>query len=174
MAWDSVDLRTESGLPLSDADRETLLEIAGKAILDSDEDPAVVIRAAKRVGRKLGIIQNLRAYATRAVNAALERAAIAKKEKEKPVCQYDVERIADLARRDQIENQVLVREALEALSAQDREIFLRRMAGDTYTVIDRDMNLTPRTAETRVRAAKRILRQFLDDKNGRQTGSRVG
>jgi DNA-directed RNA polymerase specialized sigma24 family protein len=171
MAWDAVDLRTGNGSPLSDADRELILDIAGKAILESDQDPAVAIRAAKRVGRKLGIIQNLRAYATRAINAALQRAATANDQKERAVCQYDVERIPDLARRDQIENRVLVRESLEILSAQDREIILRRMSGETYTAIDREMNLTPRTAETRVRAAKRVLRQFLDDKIGRQTRS---
>jgi DNA-directed RNA polymerase specialized sigma24 family protein len=171
MAWDAIDLRAENGTPLSDADRELILDIAGKAILDSDQDPAVAIRAAKRIGRKLGIIQNLRAYATRAINAALQRAATANDQKERAVCQYDVERIPDLARRDQIENRVLVRESLEILSAQDREIILRRMSGETYTAIDREMNLTPRTAETRVRAAKRVLRQFLDDKIGRQTRS---
>lgn len=115
----------------------------------------------------------MRAYATRTINAALERAAIAKKEKEQSVCQYDVERIADLGR-EQIENQVLVREALEVLSAQDREIVIRRMAGDPYSEIERDMTLKPRTAETRFRAAMRILRRFLDNNIERQTGSRVG
>ncbi|MGA8597944.1 MAG: sigma factor-like helix-turn-helix DNA-binding protein [Bryobacteraceae bacterium] len=174
MAWDAVDLRTQNGLPLSDADRETILDVVGKAILDSDEDPEVLIRAAKRVGRRLGIIQNLRAYTTRAVNVALRVAALRRDEKEQPVCQYDVERIADWARRDQIENQVLAGEALETLSAQDREIVIRRMAGEPYSEIERDMNLKPRTAETRFRAAKRTLRRYLDAKTGRQTSSRVG
>ena len=97
MAWDAVDLRTGNGSPLSDAEREIILEIAGKAILESDQYPAVAIRAAKRVGRKLGIIQNLRAYATRAINGASQRAAITNDQNERGVCQYDVERIPDLA-----------------------------------------------------------------------------
>jgi DNA-directed RNA polymerase specialized sigma24 family protein len=174
MAWDAIDLRTGNESPISDSDRDVILDVAGKAILDTDQDPAIVIQAAKRVGRRLGIIQNLRAYATRAVNAALRRAAIAADENERGICQYDVERIPDLVRRDQIENRVLVREALEVLSAQDREIILRRMAGETYTAIERDMDLTPHTAATRVRAAKRLLRQFLDDKIERQTRSSGG
>ena len=75
MAWDAIDLRTKNGLPLPEADREIILDVAGKAILDSDQDPAVVIRAAERVGRKHDIIQNVRAYATRTINAALHYAA---------------------------------------------------------------------------------------------------
>ena len=170
MAWDAIDLRTDGGVPLSDADREIILDVAGKAIIDSDQDPEVVIRAAKRVGRKLQIIQNLRAYATRAVNAALQRSARAQDSKERVVCQVDVEAIADLERRDQIENQVLVRELLEGLTALDREVVLRRASGEPFTAIDREMDLKPRTAEIRFRAARLVLRRLLDEKLGRQTG----
>lgn len=49
---------------LPEGDREIILDVAGKAICDSDQDPAVAIRVAERVGRKLDLIQNLRAYAT--------------------------------------------------------------------------------------------------------------
>lgn len=171
MAWDSVDLRTSSGLPLPEGDREIILDVAGKAICDSDQDPAVVIRAAERVGRKLDLIQNLRAYATRAVHAALSSAERKENLRERPVVQRDMEAIADLTRRDEIEKRVLVREILEHLSAQDREIFLRRVAGEPYSHIDADLNLTPRTAETRCRAARRLLRQLLEKKFGGATGS---
>jgi DNA-directed RNA polymerase specialized sigma24 family protein len=172
MAWDAIDLRTKTGLPLSDADRETILDVAGKAILDSDQDPAVVIQAAKRVGRRLHIIQNLRAYATRAINAALHTAERKQVLKEQPVVQRNMEGIADLTRRDEIERRVLVREVLEHLPAQDREIFLRRMAGEPFSKIDGDLNLTPRTAETRCRAARRVMRRLLDEKFGQQTRAR--
>ncbi|HEX5426266.1 MAG TPA: hypothetical protein VF283_22450 [Bryobacteraceae bacterium] len=172
MAWDTIDLRTDNGFPLSDADREVILDVAGKAILNSDQDPGVVIRAAKRVVRKLQFVENLRAYATRAIYAGLQSAAIRQEVKDRPVCQYKVETIPDRIGRDRIENQLLVREALDALSAQDREIFVRRMAGDTGAEIDRDMNLKPRTAEARFRASKLILRQVLSEKVGRQTRSR--
>jgi DNA-directed RNA polymerase specialized sigma24 family protein len=172
MAWDAIDLRTKNGLPLPDADREIILEVAEKAILDSDQDPAVVIRAAERVGRRHDIIQNVRAYATRTINAALHYAQRKQELKERPVARRDMEGIADLKRRDEIEKRVLVREVLEHLPAQDREIFLRRVAGEPYSKIDTDMNLTPRTAETRYRAAKRLIRQLLDEKLDPPTGSR--
>ena len=172
MAWDAVDLRTETGLPVPDADREVILDVAGKAIVRSEQDPTVVIRAAERVGRKLHIIQNLRAYATRAINTALNRAAMNKQSKDVTVVHGNVEALPDLRRRDEIEKRVFVREALEHLDAQDREIFLRHMAGEPCSMIDRDMHLKPRTAETRYRAAKRILRRVLDDKLGPDTGLR--
>lgn len=172
MAWDAIDLRTKNGLSLPDADREIILEVAGKAILNSDQDPAVVIRAAERVGRRHDIIQNVRAYATRTINAALHYAQRKQELKERPVVRRDMEGIADLKRRDEIEKRVLVREVLEHLPAQDREIFLRRVAGEPYSKIDTDMDLTPRTAETRYRAAKRLIRQLLDQKFDPQTGSR--
>jgi hypothetical protein len=116
-----------------------------------------VIRAAKRVGRKLRIIQNLRAYATGAITTALHRAATEQELKDQPVCQRDMEDmegLADLKQQDQIENLVLVHELLEALSSQDRKSFLRKMSGETCPEVERDMNLTPRTAEIRFRASK--------------------
>ena len=168
MAWDAIDLRTKTGLPLSDDDRATILDVAGKAILGSEQDPAVVIQAAKRVGRRLHVIQNLRAYATRAINAALHSAQRKQLLKEQPVVQRNMEGIADLARREEIERRVLLREVLEHLPALDREIFLRRTAGEPFSHIDGELNLTPRTAETRYRAARRVMRRLLDQKLGQQ------
>ena len=168
MAWDAIDLRTKTGVPLSDDDRETILDVAGKAILDSEQDPAVVIQAAKRVGRRLHVIQNLRAYATRAINAALHSAQRKQLLKEQPVVQRNMEGIADLARCEEIERRVLLREVLEHLPALDREIFLRRTAGEPFSHIDTELNLTPRTAETRYRAARRVMRRLLDQKLGQQ------
>src|SRR4051794_25568561 len=64
MAWDAVNLRTDRDLPVSEADREIIFSAAEKALLQSDQDPSIVIRAAERVSRKLHVIENLRAYAS--------------------------------------------------------------------------------------------------------------
>jgi FixJ family two-component response regulator len=87
----------------------------------------------------------------------------------------DVESAAELSDRsqaDQIENRILVRELLETLCPQDREIFLRRMAGETCPEIDSGMNLKPRTAEGRFRICKHALRKVLEERLDRQTGAR--
>ena len=74
MAWDAVDLRTQGGMPVSPAERQIIFDVAERAILNSDRDPDVVLRAAARVSRKLDFIGNLRAYATRAISRALNKA----------------------------------------------------------------------------------------------------
>lgn len=84
MAWDAVNLRTDRGLPVSAADREIILSAAEKALLQSDQDPSIVIRAAERVSRKLDVIENLRAYASRAMSTALHRAARESRAKKSP------------------------------------------------------------------------------------------
>ena len=69
----------------------------------------------------------------------------------------------------QIEKKILVRELLDTLSPRDREIVMRRVSGDTFPEIDNEMKLKPRTAETRFRASKAILRKLLDQDLGRET-----
>jgi DNA-directed RNA polymerase specialized sigma24 family protein len=176
MAWDAVNLRMEGGLPVSDAHREIILGVAEKAILDSDHNTgvAIVIRAVERVGRKVHLIDNLRAYASRAIATAVRRATRDQALKERPVCTRDMEALPDLSQQDTIEKQVMVRGLLETLPQQDREILLRKVAGETCAEIERDLNLKPRTAETRFRASKAALRQLLADKLDGQTRSRVG
>lgn len=172
MGWDAINLDGADGLPVSEADREIILRAAEKAILKSDQDPDVVIQAAQRVSRKVHLIENLRAYAARAMSSAVQRAAKDQSEKEPSTCQRDPEGFPDLTRRDEIEKRVFVRELLESLHSQDREIVLRRVFGDTGAEIDRDLDLKPRTADTRFRAARTALRKLIADKLNTQTRSR--
>lgn len=72
----------------------------------------------------------------------------------------------DDGKSDQIENRILVRELLETLAPQDREIVVRRMSGDSFPGIDNDLNLKPRTAESRYRASLVALRKTLRAKLG--------
>jgi hypothetical protein len=164
MAWDSTNLRTQDGIPVSPTDRDTILDVAGQAIIASDRDPDLVIRAAQRVSRKLHVIDNLRAYATRAVSRALDKAERAEWKRNSHVSSRDMETIADYSQTDKIENEILCRELLDKIEAQDREIFLRRIAGDTFPQIDCVLNLKPRTAERRFRLCKAVLRKVLEGK----------
>src|SRR6185437_4196481 len=168
MAWDAIDLRTQGGMPVSPAERQIIFDVAEKAILNSERDPDVVLRAAARVSRKLDFIGNLRAYATRAISRALNKAERAQIKKDALVSFGNMETIGDFSQNDKIENEILVRELLDTFTPQDREIFLRRMDGDRFTEIDNEMNLKPRTAEQWFRVCRASLRQVLQDKlNGR-------
>jgi hypothetical protein len=136
MAWDAVDLRKQGGIPVSSAEREIIFDVAEKAILNSDRDPEVVLRAAARVSRKLDLIGNLRAYAARAISRALNKAEKAQQKKDALVSFGNMETAADFSQSDKIDNEILVRELLETFAPQDREIFRRRMDGDTFAEID--------------------------------------
>ena len=171
MAWDGLNLHTENGLPISDEHRQIILNAAEKAILKSEHDPNFIIRAAKRVARKLHLIENVRAYATRAMTTAVNQAAREQWRKEPQLSQREMDEVPDLSRHDDIENRLLVRELLDSLSDQDREIVLRRVRGEACKDIESDMNLKPRTAETRFRAAKTALRQIAKTLD-KQTGPR--
>jgi hypothetical protein len=160
MAWDAINLRTEDGFPVSEADRETILNVAEQVLLAGDHDPKHVLNAAKRVSRRLHVVDNLRAYATRAMSVADDRAEKQQAAKQKQVVQREMDELPDLSHREDIENQILVRELLESLPSLDREILLRRVSGESGPEVDRDMNLKPRTSETRFRAAKNTLRQL--------------
>jgi DNA-directed RNA polymerase specialized sigma24 family protein len=160
MAWDTLNLRTEDGFPLSESDKETILNVAEKVMLGSEHDPKYVLNAAQRVAGRLPLIDNLRAYATRALFAADDRAEKQQAAKKKQVVQREMDELPDLSHRDDIENRILVRELLESLPDLDREIVLRKVSGETGSAIDREMNLKPRTSETRFRAAKAALRQL--------------
>jgi hypothetical protein len=172
MAWEAVNLRTQGGTPVSSADREIIFDVAEKAILKSDRDPDVVLRAAARVSRKLDLIRNLRAYATRAISRALNKAERAQHKKDALFSFGDTESAVDFSQTDKIENEILVREILDTFTKLDREIFVRRMDGDTFPEIDNEMNLKPRTAEQRFRVCKASLRKLLEDKLNRRASLR--
>jgi DNA-directed RNA polymerase specialized sigma24 family protein len=171
MAWNGLNLYSENGLPISDEHRQIILNAAENAILKSEHDPNFIIRAAKRVARRLHLIENVRAYTTRAMTTARHQAAREQWRKEPQMSHREMDAVPDLSRRDDIENRLLVRELLDSLSDQDREIVLRRVRGEACTDIESDMNLKPRTAETRFRAAKTALRQFARTLD-KQTGPR--
>jgi DNA-directed RNA polymerase specialized sigma24 family protein len=124
------------------------------------------------VSRKLDFIGNLRAYATRAVSRALNKAERGQKKKEALLSFGNMETAADFSQNDEIENEILVRELLDTFTPQDREIFLRRMDGDRFPEIDSEMNLKPRTAEQRFRVCRASLRQVLQDKLDRRASLR--
>jgi DNA-directed RNA polymerase specialized sigma24 family protein len=171
-AWDALDLHTETGVAVPEKDRETILEVAKKALEDGYRDPKQVLQAAARVGRRAHVIENVRAYAVRAifrVKSKMEPAQV--KQEQLTDNEYGAE-LPDHSQVDQIENRILVRELLETLCAQDREIFLRRMAGETCPEIDSAMNLKPRTAEIRFRVCKNALRKVFQEKLDRKTCAR--
>jgi DNA-directed RNA polymerase specialized sigma24 family protein len=173
MAWDTVDLRTQMGLPVCDADRETILDAVEKAILKSDRDPETALRAAARIARKIHALKNLEAYAIRAVFRAMKKEGFEQAKKDSVVLSStDVAVLPGPAGVGQIENRILVRELLDTLSSRDREIVMRRVSGDTFPEIDNEMKLKPRTAETRFRASKDILRKLLDQDLDRRTLTR--
>lgn len=171
-SWDALDLRTEGGLPVPETDRETIVEVANKALQDGYRDPKQVLQAATRVGRRAQGVANVRAYAMRAIFRVKSKMGSAQvKEEQLRDIEYDG-KSPDRSQVDQIENRILVRELLETLCPQDREIFLRRMAGETFPEIDSAMNLRPRTAEVRFRICKNALRKVLQEKLDRKTGAR--
>jgi hypothetical protein len=66
-AWDTLDLRTQAGVPVPEGDRETIVDVASKALQDGYRDPKQVLQAATSVGRRAHLLENVRAYATRAI-----------------------------------------------------------------------------------------------------------
>ncbi len=48
-AWDALDLRTRTGVPVPEGDRETIVDVANKALQDGYRDPKQVLQAATRV-----------------------------------------------------------------------------------------------------------------------------
>ena len=171
--WEALNLRHDGGIPLADKDEETLLEIAGKALHDGDSDPKPVLQAIKRVTVRAHLVENLRAYAIRAIFRAKRKAEAKQAITEQLVNIDRAAEVPDFSQIDQIENRILVRELLETLCPQDREIFLRGMAGETCEEIDLAMNLKPRTAERRVRICKSALRKELQEKLDRKTCARA-
>ncbi len=173
MAWDAVDLRTQMGLPVCDADRETILDAAERAILQIDRDPEIALRAAARVARQTHVVKDIRAYAIRAIFRAMKKKGFEQAKKDSAVrSSTDVAVLPSPADVGQIEKKILVRELLDTLSPRDREIVMRRVSGDTFPEIDNEMKLKPRTAETRFRASKAILRKLLDQDLDRRTLTR--
>jgi hypothetical protein len=164
MAWDTIDIRTQAGIPVREAERETILNAAERALLKSDCDPDVVLRAATKVGLRIHAVDNLWAYANRTIFRAVRKAANAQIKKDHTVIKAAMLTSPSHLAADQIEISALIRDVLDTLNSQDREIFVRRMAGDTFLEIDQEMGLSSGTANRRFRACKNTLRCILGTK----------
>ena len=172
MAWDALDLHLDSGISGSEEHRQTILDVTSKAIQDGNRDPKRVIQAAKRVGRRAHLVENLRAYAMRAIFRVKSSSSVTQIREEQLFEEGSIVELTDRVQVDQIENRILIRELLETLSPQDREIFIRSMEGETAPEVDIAMNLKPRTAEGRLRICKNALRKVLEEKSDRTTYTR--
>ena len=168
-AWDLRDMGSDSARPVSEEDQATIWEIASKALEDGQRDPERVLQAARRVGRRAHLVDDLRAYATRAIFRVKKTVGQAPVEEEQFPEGGPAVEPADYSQVEQIENRILVRELLETLSPLDREIFLRMMGGKTCAEIDSMMHLKPRTAEIRTAFCKNALRKALQEKLDRRT-----
>lgn len=136
--------------------QQLILEIASRALESGHRDTDKVFEVAEQVGLRAHLVDNLRAYATRALFRVKGRPQV--REEQLAETKYATA-LTDSSQVERIEARILVRELLEILSPTDREIFLRLMNGQTCREIDAAMNLKPRTAEIRSAVCKNTLRR---------------
>lgn len=168
----SIDLSEKASDPLASANasedgqhreqQRVILEVASRALENASRDPDQVLAVARNVGLRAHLIENLRAYATRAIFRVKPKPQIAEEQ------MNDTKHAAaliDLTHVDKIEARILVRELLEQLPSDlDRAIFTRLMNGQTCREIDASLELKPRTAEIRVMVCKNALRRAVESK----------
>lgn len=170
--WSELNPGVNKEHGLEQTERQTILEIANKALESGQRDPDQVLRAARRVGQHAHLVKNLRAYATRAIFRVKDSIELAQS-KEEPLDEFEfATELIDGSQVERIENRILIRELLETLAALDREIFVRRMRGETCPEIDSEMRLKPRTAEIRFLICKNALRKAFMDKLDRKKCTR--
>jgi len=142
--------------------QKLILEIANRALDNGNRDPDQVFAVARNVRLRAHLVNNLRAYATRAIFRVKSKPQI---HEEQLVDTRHAAALVDDSHVDKIEARILVRELLEGLSSDsDREIFTRRMKGQTCPEIDTAMQLKPGTAEIRVTVCKNALRRVFQNK----------
>ena len=162
----------KSSDPLANADasetgehseqQRLILEIASRAIETGNRDPDQVFAVARNVGRRAHLIQNLRAYATRALFRVRPKPHVPE---EQIVEAKHAAALVDASYVDKIEARILVRELLDQLpSDSDREIFGRLMRGQTCPEIDVSMQLKPGSADIRMKVCKNALRRAVQSK----------
>jgi hypothetical protein len=173
MDWARLDSRMPGEISVSDADRKTIQQVAEEAILKGDHDPEIVLDAAAKALSRVDVIENLRAYARRTIVRAIKKTTIAQARKDPLAASSSLEGLCNLADNDKIENAILVRELLDTLAPLDREIFVRKMEGETFPEIDSEMSLRPRTAEFRFRVCRTLMRQTLNEKRNSGKSLRV-
>ncbi len=171
-AWNELNLGARDEEALDAEQQQTILDVANKALENGHRDPEQVLRVAKSVRRRAHMVENLRAYATRAMFRIKDSVGLAQA-KEEPIEDFEfAAELIDVSQVEQIENKILIRELLETLKPLDREIFTRHMRGDTCPEIDADMGLKPRTAEIRFAFCKNALRKAFMDKLDRKNCAR--
>jgi hypothetical protein len=165
MDWSKLDFRISEKTTVSDADREVIRKVAEEAILNSDGDPEIVLNVAAKALSRVSFVNDFRKYAGFAVHRALRKDAVSQAKKEARAL-AGLEPILSFADNERIENAILVKEILDKLSPQDREIFARRLEGETFPEIDVSMRLRSRTAEWRFRICSAEIRNSLRAKSG--------
>ena len=116
MNWARFDLSMPNQSSVSDNDRETIRQVAEEAIIESDHDPEIVLNAAAKVMGRRDVIENLRAYAKRAVVRALKRTTMAKAKKDPLAAAASLNDVYGFTEQEKIENAILVRELIEILA----------------------------------------------------------
>jgi len=168
----SIELSEKASDPLARADanedgqhreqQRVILEVASRALENGSRDPDQVLTVAQKVGLRAHLIENLRAYATRAIFRVKPKPQIAEEQISNA---KHAAALVDATHVDKIEARILVRELLEQLPSDlDRAIFTRLMNGQTCREIDASLELKPRTAETRVLVCKNALRRAVQSK----------
>lgn len=163
MAWDTIDLRTQSGMPVREKERKTILDAAERAILQGDCDPEIAVKTVTKIGLKAHSIENLWAYANRALFRAMskERSSQARRDQELVA---ETRLLSVATKSPSPETDIAVRHALEGLDQLDRDIFTRRVFGESFVEIETGLNLPRGTAIRRFAISKQKLRQVLDSK----------
>ncbi len=162
--WAQLDQRRPNRSSVSNTDRETIQQIVEETIISTDHDPDVVLNAAAQVMGRGDVVENLRAYAKTTIGRAVRRITAAKAKKDPLADPTSLDFASGYAANESIENAILVRELLDRLAPLDRDIFERRLEGETFPEIDIALRLKPRTAEFRFHACKTAIRETLSRK----------
>lgn len=164
MAWDSVQFRDREGKPVAQKTRNILLGLIEKALRTPDADPDLLISAASSVCANMTDIKDFAAYANRSIFRVTRRAYVTERK-----AQARLQSLPDQGRHledetvlaEVVEQQILIEELLSGLNPIDREIYRRRLDGQSFPHIDRTLRLKPRTSEYRFREAQARVRKTI-------------
>ena len=118
--WNELNLGVREAEALDAEQQQTILEVASRALESGECDPERVLRAARRVSRRAHMVENLRAYATRAIFRVKDSVGLAQS-KEEPLEDFEfAAELIDRSQVEQIENKILIRELLETVAPLDR------------------------------------------------------
>lgn len=86
--WKELNLGARDEEALEAEQQQTILEVANKALENGHRDPEEVLRVAKNVRRRAHMVENLRAYATRAMFRIKDSVGLAQA-KEEPLEDFE-------------------------------------------------------------------------------------